>query len=66
MRYRATFELLDMDELIQLSIVFYSGPDLTDSRLSAIAKKKLQQWLDRYDSNNLHVNNLIEQYALED
>lgn len=66
MRYRATFELLDMDELIQLSIVFYSEPDLTDSRLSAIAKKKLQQWLDRYDSNNLHVNNLIEQYALED
>lgn len=66
MRYRATFEILDMDELIQLSIVFYSEPDLTDSRLSAIAKKKLQQWLDRYDSNNLHVNNLIEQYALED
>lgn len=66
MRYRATFELLDMDELVQLSIIFYSEPDLTDSRLSAIAKKKLQQWLDRYDSNTLHVNNLIEQYALED
>ena len=66
MRYSTTFEIQDIDEIIHLRIIFWSEPDLTDVKLNAVAKKKAQQWLNRFDSGTLNVNQVIETYALED